>query len=100
MTKLNKYLLCGVGVVVVGGAVATTSTYLSHHKKHQEQTKQLPNPVIKTELQEAEAIYFYDLLIKNGASVSRANLLINEVDNGRLSKQQLQNIIKTWKKDK
>lgn len=97
--KQKTKLGIALGTLYVAGAVGATIAVNMTKYKIEVKTK-IEVPSIKTELSEQEAIYFYDLLIKNGASASRANLLINEVDNGRLSKQQLQNIIKTWKKDK
>lgn len=96
MTKQNK-LSIALGTLYVCGAVgATVAVNLTKHKV--EVKTKIDVPVIKTEMPEEEATKLYDELIKLGASYGRANLLINEVNVGHITKEQLEQIIKEWNK--
>lgn len=94
MTKQTK-LGIALGTLYVAGAVGATVAV--NMTKHKVETKtKIELPPIKTELPEEEASKLFDELIKLGASYGRANLLINEVNTGHITKEQLEQIIKEW----
>lgn len=103
MKKQTKWGIALGSIYVIGATSATVAVVVAHHHEHKaindrinQPIVKINKPIIKTELKEEDATKLYDELIKLGASYGRANLLINEVNVGHITKAQLEQIIKEW----
>lgn len=97
--KIWTISLCSL--FVIGATTAIVAEYFIHKhdkpKQKQEEVKEIKNPETIYIMQEDEALTLYNKLTKDlHVSEGRANMLINEVNSGHITEDQLKDIIKHW----
>lgn len=101
MQTKTKVMLGLGSAIVVTAAAATTASVLIHNHKHEHKTEETHVIINKAPevyiIPEDEATHLYAELKHQGASDGRANMLINELNQGHITYAQLKNIIKTWR---